>query len=106
LFYTSRGGAAAPTAGQGLELQVIAGVVLGGTRVTGGAGGILRTLVGVATLAHLEIGLRLLGNLTVRLPGTRLAMVLNANGRLVVIGVLLVAVAVLNERLAGVRQRP
>jgi ribose/xylose/arabinose/galactoside ABC-type transport system permease subunit len=106
LSYTSRGGAAVPSAGQGLELQVITGVVLGGTRVTGGGGGILRTLLGVAILAHLEIGLRLLGNVALRLPGTRLEIVLNANGRLVVIGVLLIAVAVLNERLSGGRQRP
>jgi ribose/xylose/arabinose/galactoside ABC-type transport system permease subunit len=105
LSYTSRGGAAVPNAGQGLELQVIAAVVLGGTRPNGGAGGIVRTLLGVAVLAHLEIGLRLLGNVALRLPGTRLTMVLNANGRLIVIGVLFIAVAVLNERLAGPRRR-
>jgi ribose/xylose/arabinose/galactoside ABC-type transport system permease subunit len=105
LSYTARGGAAAPNAGSGLELQVIACVVLGGTRVTGGAGGIGRTLVGVAILAHLEIGLRLLGNVSVHVPGTGLDLVLNANGRLVVIGILFVGVAVLNERLAGPRQR-
>jgi rhamnose transport system permease protein len=104
LFYTARGGAAVPNAGAGLELQVIAGVVLGGTRVTGGAGGIGRTLLGVAILAHLEIGLRLLGNVTVRFPGTALDLNLNANGRLVVIGILFIAVAVLNERLAGPRR--
>jgi ribose/xylose/arabinose/galactoside ABC-type transport system permease subunit len=100
LSYTARSGAAVPGAGQGVELQVITGVVLGGTRVTGGAGGILRTLLGVAVLAHLEIGLRLLGTLAVRIPGTRWDLVLNANSRLILIGVLLVAVAVLNERLA------
>jgi rhamnose transport system permease protein len=105
LSYTARGAAAVPNAGAGLELPVIAGVVLGGTRVTGGAGGIGRTLLGVAILANLEIGLRLLGNITVDLPGIGSALVLNANGRLVVIGILLVAVAVLNERLAGPRQR-
>ncbi len=105
LSYTSRDGAAIASAGKGLELQVIAGVILGGTRVTGGAGGILRTLIGVATLAHLEIGLRLFGNVKVRLPGTSLEMVLNANGRLVVVGILFVAVAVLNERLAAAAQR-
>jgi rhamnose transport system permease protein len=106
LSYTARGGAAVPNAAAGLELQVIAGVVLGGTLVTGGAGGIGRTLFGVAILAHLEIGLRLLGNVTVRIPGLGWSLVLNSNGRLVVVGLLLVAVAVLNERLAGPRQRP
>jgi hypothetical protein len=61
-------------------------------------------LLGVAILAHLEIGLRLLGNVTVHFPGTALDLNLNANGRLVVIGILFIAVAVLNERLAGPRR--
>jgi rhamnose transport system permease protein len=105
LSYTSRAGAAVPNAAAGLELQVITAVVLGGTRITGGAGGIGRTLLGAAILAHLEIGLRLLGNAAIHLPGTDTTLVLNSNSRLVVIGVLLVAVAVLNERLAGQRQQ-
>jgi rhamnose transport system permease protein len=105
LSYTSRGGAAVPNAGQGLELQVIAAVVLGGTSATGGSGGIGRTLLGVTILAHLEIGLRLLGNVALHLPGTGLTMVLNANSRLVIIGILFITVAVLNERLAGSRRR-
>src|SRR5262249_46066769 len=78
LSYTSRSGTAAPHAGEGLELQVIAVVVLGGTRLTGGAGGILRTLLGLAILAHLEIGLRLLDPIAVRVPGSRLGLVLDA----------------------------
>ena len=102
--YTARAGAAVPTAGAGLELQVIACVVLGGTRITGGSGGIGRTLLGLTILAHLEIGLRLLGRLRLRAPWGAATWTLNANGRLVVIGVLLVAVAVLNERLAGPRR--
>ncbi|HEV3167639.1 MAG TPA: ABC transporter permease [Isosphaeraceae bacterium] len=101
LIYTARAGAAVPNAGLGLELQVIACVVLGGTRVTGGAGGIGRTLLGLAILAHLEIGLRLLRSVHIPVPGTSLSWQLNANGRLVVIGLLLIAVAVLNERLAS-----
>jgi rhamnose transport system permease protein len=105
LSYTSRDGAAIPSAGEGLELQVIAAVVLGGTRAGGGAGGIARTLLGTAILAHLEIGLRLLGNAAVRIPGTRLEMVLNANSRLIIIGLLFITVAVVNERLAGPRRR-
>jgi ribose/xylose/arabinose/galactoside ABC-type transport system permease subunit len=106
LSYTSRGGAADPDAGQGLELQVIAAVVLGGTRPTGGAGGIVRTLLGVAVLAHLEIGLGLLDNVALHIPGTQLAIVLNANARLIVVGILFIAVAVVNERLAGSPRRP
>jgi ribose/xylose/arabinose/galactoside ABC-type transport system permease subunit len=106
LSYTSRSGAAVPNAGQGLELQVIAAVVLGGARPNGGAGGIVRTLLGVAVLAHLEIGLRLLGNIALHVPGTRLTIVLNTNGRFIVIGTLFIAVAVLNERVARSRRRP
>ena len=39
-----------PNAGNGLELQVIAAVVVGGTAITGGRGSLLGTLVGVALL--------------------------------------------------------
>jgi rhamnose transport system permease protein len=99
VFVTARGGAAVPNAGSGLELQVIACVVLGGTRVTGGAGGPGRTLLGLAVLAHLEIGLRLLGASRLPIPGTHLFLTLSAHTRLVIIGLLLIAVAVLNERL-------
>jgi rhamnose transport system permease protein len=105
LSYTARGGIPVPDAGQGLELQVIAVVVIGGTPPRGGAGGIVRTLLGVAVLAQLDIGLGLLGDVALHLPGTGLTMVLNANGRLIVIGILFLAVAVLNERLAASRRR-
>jgi rhamnose transport system permease protein len=40
-----------PTAGSGLELQVIAAVVVGGVAVTGGRGRLFGTLLGVALLA-------------------------------------------------------
>lgn len=103
LLRTAQNGAAVPDAGKGLELQVIACVVLGGTRVTGGAGGIGRTLLGLAILAHLEIGLRLLGTKRWSVPWSDEPWRLNANGRLIVIGLLLIAVAVWNERLAARR---
>jgi rhamnose transport system permease protein len=108
----ARSGVIIPDAGSGLipglelELPVIACVVLGGTRITGGAGGIGRTVIGVAILAHLEIGLRMLGNLAIHFPGTRLTLpvVLDASTRLIGLGILLVAFAVLNERLATPRE--
>lgn len=100
VLYTARSAAAVPDAGKGLELQVIACVVLGGTRVTGGAGGIGRTLLGLGVLAHLEIGLRLLGAEKFYLPWSAEPWRLNANGRLIVIGFLLIAVAIWNERIA------
>lgn len=103
VFYSARSGAVVPDAGKGLELQVIACVVLGGTRVTGGAGGIGRTLLGLGILAHLEIGLRLLGAQRLYWPWSAEPWRLNANGRLIVIGLLLIAVAVWNERIADRR---
>lgn len=43
-----------PETGAGYELDAIAMVVLGGTSLTGGRGGIGRTLVGVLTLGYLQ----------------------------------------------------
>jgi rhamnose transport system permease protein len=103
LAYTARSTAAVPKAAIGHELQVIACVVLGGTRVTGGAGGVGRTLLGLAVLAHLQIGLNLLGNQKFYLPWSDAPWSLNANSRLIALGMLVVAVAVWNERLASRR---
>lgn len=100
VWFTARRGAAVADAGVGLELQTIACVVLGGTRVTGGSGSIGRTLLGLGVLANLEIGLRLWGNQVLTLPGTSLSLSLNANTRLIVVGILLVTVAAFNERCA------
>ena len=100
VWFTARRGAVVADAGQGLELQVIACVVLGGTRVTGGSGSVARTLLGLGILAHLEIGLRLWGSGKVTLPGLGWVIPLNANARLILIGLLVILVALLNERLA------
>jgi ribose transport system permease protein len=96
----ARGGAVVPTAGSGIELQTIACVVVGGTRVTGGAGSVCRTILGLAILSLLDIGLQFLSR-TMHLPGTDLAWHFNANARLLLIGILVIGVAVVNERLAG-----
>jgi ribose transport system permease protein len=53
--------AAQPTVGTGLELAVIAGVVLGGTSLFGGRGLIGGTIVGVLLIGVLENGLLLAG---------------------------------------------
>lgn len=50
-----------PTNGQGLELDVIAAVIIGGTRLGGGQGSILGTLLGVLLIGVLRNGLVLLG---------------------------------------------
>ena len=45
---------ATPTSGQGYELDVIAAVAIGGTSLAGGAGSIVRTLVGVLIIGVLN----------------------------------------------------
>lgn len=47
--------------GQGYELLVLSGVILGGTSLLGGSGSILRTVVGVLMLGFIQNGLLLLG---------------------------------------------
>lgn len=102
IVYTARGGAAVPNAGAGIELQTIACVVLGGTRVTGGAGGLPRTLLGVAILSLLDIGLQF-GSRKIYLPWSDSPWQFGANTRLWLVGVLVIAVAIWNER-AGARR--
>jgi rhamnose transport system permease protein len=79
---------APPSQGEGLELKAIACAVLGGVRITGGAGHLGGTLLGTFTLAALLEGL-------VGVP---------ARWRLVLLGIFLIAVATANERLARWRQ--
>ena len=50
-----------PTAGTGIELDVIAAVVIGGTALAGGAGSILGTFLGAAIMSTVRDGLVLLG---------------------------------------------
>lgn len=73
-----------PTVGAGLELQVAAAVLLGGTSLTGGAGGVTGTAVAILFLTTLQNGLTILG--------------ISSFWQLVVTGVVLV-VAVLVDRL-------
>ncbi|HKJ95023.1 MAG TPA: ABC transporter permease [Gammaproteobacteria bacterium] len=47
--------------GQGYELQVLAGIILGGTSLLGGSGTLLKTVIGIAILGFIENGLLLLG---------------------------------------------
>lgn len=57
LMQLSRLEAADPNAGIGMELQVIAAVVIGGTSLMGGRGSILNTFFGVLIVSVLEAGL-------------------------------------------------
>lgn len=61
LMQVSRLEAADPNAGVGMELQVIASVVIGGTSLMGGRGSVLNTLFGVLIVAVLEAGLAQVG---------------------------------------------
>jgi ribose/xylose/arabinose/galactoside ABC-type transport system permease subunit len=60
LVMISRLDSAQPTAGTGLELDVIAAVVIGGASLAGGAGTVSGTLVGVLIIGVLRNGLNLL----------------------------------------------
>lgn len=101
--YTARDHAAIPDAGKNLELAAIACVVVGGTRVTGGVGGVGRTLLGVAIMSNLEIGLQMIGTRKFHLPFVAEPWQFTSNGRLIVIGALVIALAVWNERVAARR---
>jgi len=57
LLLSSRLGSGAPTVGLGDELSVIAAVVVGGTSLSGGRGGLLQTFVGLLIICTLSSGL-------------------------------------------------
>jgi ribose transport system permease protein len=50
-----------PTAGVGLEFDVIVAAILGGTSLTGGQGSVFGTLIGALIVGTLNNGLNLLG---------------------------------------------
>ncbi len=61
LMQAARMEAADPNAGQGMELRVIAAVVIGGTSLMGGRGSVVNTFIGVLIIAVLEAGLAQVG---------------------------------------------
>lgn len=84
-------GASTPNLGTNYELWVITAVVLGGTKLTGGAGTILGTLGGVLTIGVLRNGMNLM-----QVPAFYVLVVMGA----ILIAVLLVD-ARINRRVAG-----
>jgi ribose transport system permease protein len=81
MIATSRTISAQPTAGNSLELDVIAAVVIGGASLNGGRGTVLGTMVGTLLISFLRNGCTLLG--------------IETNTQLIVIGaIIIIAVAV------------
>jgi ribose/xylose/arabinose/galactoside ABC-type transport system permease subunit len=56
LQFATMGGVGAPTTAMGLELQVIAAVVIGGGSLSGGEGTVLGTLIGCLIMSVLHNG--------------------------------------------------
>ncbi|KJZ24619.1 ABC transporter permease [Tritonibacter mobilis] len=61
LMQASRSLGSQNTVGQGLELEVLAAVILGGASLMGGSGTIFKTVIGVLILGFIQNGLLLLG---------------------------------------------
>lgn len=60
LVYTSRNNSMQPNLGTGMEMDAIAAVVLGGTSMGGGQGGVIGTILGVIIIGLINNGLNLL----------------------------------------------
>jgi rhamnose transport system permease protein len=91
IFYTARFATAHPSAAKGLELEVIACVVIGGTRITGGNGSVLGSFLGVLILGTLRFGMEMQGVLQ--------------QYQIIIIGIIVVMTAILNESMARKPQR-
>ncbi|MEG0767512.1 MAG: ABC transporter permease, partial [Clostridia bacterium] len=61
IFYAATYTTVIPGTGNGQELNAIAGVVIGGTSMSGGVGTMAGTLIGVFIMATLKTGLASLG---------------------------------------------
>jgi ribose transport system permease protein len=61
MFQAARTYAATPTLGTGMELDVIAAVVVGGTPMSGGVGSIVGTLLGTFIISILSNGMNIMG---------------------------------------------
>jgi len=87
LFYSALFASTRPEAGRGLELEAIACVVIGGTRISGGSGSIVGSLLGLLIIGILRYGLELSG--------------VRSDQLIIVVGVLLILMAVFNEWMAS-----
>ena len=89
MITTSRASTAQPTAGMGLELDIIAAVIIGGCSPSGGKGTMVGTIIGTFLISFLRNGLTISG--------------ISANVQLIVIGAIIV-LAVTTDQLAMKRQ--
>lgn len=60
IVYAARYSAASPTAARGMELTVIAAIIIGGANIFGGTGTVVRTFLGVILIEMIFNGLNLL----------------------------------------------
>lgn len=85
IIMTARLTSAQPSGGMGIEMQAIAAVVLGGTPLSGGRGGIGGTIIGILIIAILSNGLDLLNVISywkMIIEGTVLVLAVLAASRL------------------------
>jgi ribose/xylose/arabinose/galactoside ABC-type transport system permease subunit len=61
LMMVARTSSGTPRMGEGLMLDAIAAVVIGGTALSGGAGGVYRTIIGVIIISVIKNGLNVVG---------------------------------------------
>jgi ribose/xylose/arabinose/galactoside ABC-type transport system permease subunit len=87
LVFIGRNGSVQASSFKGLELQVIVATVLGGTRVQGGVGSVVGTLLGVVIVTVMSIGLRGLEFSSIQLPFKEHYLRYLLLGGLLVIGV-------------------
>jgi ribose/xylose/arabinose/galactoside ABC-type transport system permease subunit len=87
MIETSRTVSAQPTAGIGLELDIIAAVVIGGASLNGGRGTILGTIIGTLLISFLRNGCTLLG--------------ISTNIQLIVIGAIIIAAVSVDQLARG-----
>ena len=87
IFNTALYSTAKADAATGMELEAIACVVIGGTRISGGQGSVLGTLLGLLIIGILRYGLKMAG--------------MRSQHVVIVVGALLIVTAVLNERMAS-----
>jgi ribose/xylose/arabinose/galactoside ABC-type transport system permease subunit len=83
MIAASRTVSAQPTAGIGLELDIIAAVVIGGASLSGGRGTILGTIIGTLLIGFLRNGCTLLG--------------ISTNVQLIVIGIIIIAAVAVDQ---------